>query len=400
MALPLDGIRVLDFTHVYAGPHATRHLAALGADVVKVESRARPDSTRSGDGDDLSAGSYYNEPNQGKRDATINLGTDRGREIAFDLAAETDVLVENFSPSVMERLGLGYEAVREENEEIVYVSMPGFANSGPAKSYRSWGVNLQSMAGFDTISGHPDDPPVPAAFSWPDPTAGIAATYAICLALLSRTGTGEGIYVEVPQYELTVTFMHKALMAETMDAEDPGRIGNRDEDGRYVQGVYECAGDDRWAAVAIENDAQWARLCEVMGVPELIDDDGFESQYRRFENHDAVDEIITAWTRERSPEEVRSRLQDHDVPAGIVANERDLMEYDPQLRAREYFAEHDHPTVGKHRLQGVPFEMEGEEVQFPSRAPLLGEHTAAVVREWLGMDDQEIERLEEEEVLY
>lgn len=395
---PLSGVRVLDFTWVYAGPHATRTLAALGADVVKVETESRPDLVRNSWGyadfeptENLNVSAYFNEQNQGKRGITIDLTTGDGQEIALELAGAADVVMEAFSPTFMDRVDLTYEDVRSVNEEVIYLSMPGWATSGPAAGYRSFGLNLQSMAGMDAISGLPEDPPTTAGFSWPDPTAGYMAATVVSMALLHRLNAGEGTYIELPQYEATVSFLHKPIMEWTMNEHEARRVGNRDEDARFVQGAYPCASDDRWAVIAIETDEQWARLCSAMGVPDLATDDAFDSHYNRLRNQDELDEIVAEWTRRRSREEVRDRLQARGIPAGIVADERDLLEYDPQLRVRDYFTTHDHPDVGERRFQGVPFDMAACDVQFDSRAPLFGEHTDEVLADWLGYSADEIE---------
>lgn len=405
--LPLDGIRVLDFTWVYAGPVATKLLAALGADVVKVESEHKPDVIRNSRGydefdpeADRNVSAYYNEQNLGKRDIRLDLTADRGRELALELIREADVVMENYSPTFMDRVDLDYDTISAENPDIVYCSMPGWGKEGPARKYRSFGLNLQSMSGLDWLSGHPDDPPTAAGFSWPDPTAGFTAVIAVVMGLLRRSATGRGGFIEVPQFETTLSFLHKPLMEYLLEGELPDRTGNRDEDGRYVQGAYECAGEDRWAVVAVETDAQWERLCAVMDRPELTDEDRFSSQYARLRHHDEVDVVIEQWTSQRSPEEVRHLLQSRDIPAGVVANERDLVDYDPQLRARDYFSTHDHPSVGTQSYQGVPFKMSDCRVRFQSRAPLFGEHTEEVLAEWLGYAEKDVAEADELDALY
>jgi len=404
--LPLSGVKVLDFSWVYAGPHASRLMAALGADVVKVESEYNPDGIRGGfsfqfDAEPTSnVSAYYNEVNQGKRHLNLDLRTDRGREIALELMEEADVVMENYSPNFMDRIGLDYETIREANPEIVYLSMPGWGKTGPAKSYRAYGLIIQSMAGLDWISGFPEDPPTTSGMSWPDPVNAYMGLFSALVALYDRERTGEGAYVESALFEVTVSMMHKPLSEYMNNGRMPERMGNRDEDRRYVQGAYPCEGEDRWAVVAVESDAEWERLCEVMDRPDLLADERFESQSRRLSNHDAVDEAIAEWTSERAREEVRTRLQAHDVPAGIVADERDLVEYDPQMRVREYFVRHDHPEVGERTFQGFPFESSLHDIQFTSRAPLFGEHTEEVLKEWLGMAPEEIEAAEAAEALF
>lgn len=384
--LPLEGVRVLDFTWVYAGPHATRLLSALGADVVKVSSENQYDSSPSAD-----PSPYFMEMGLGKRNIHLNLNSDRGREIALELAAEADVVVETYSPGYADRVGLDYETLGDVNPELVHLSMPGWGKAGSARDYRAYGLNVQSMAGLDWVSGFPDDPPTTSGMSWPDPLNSYSAAFAVLVALYRRERTGEGTYVESSLLEPAVSMLHKPLCEYLNNGRTPERVGNRDEDRRFVQGAYPCAGDDSWVAVAVEDDGQWGRLCEAMGRPELVADGRLESQHARLEHHDVFDEVVSGWTSERSPEEVRARLQARGVPAGIVADERDLVERDPQLRARGYFVEHDHPEVGEQTYQGFPFRSSRHDLRYRSRPPVFGEHTGEVLSEWLGMSEAEIE---------
>ncbi len=399
---PLDGIRVLDLTWVVAGPQTTKILAALGADVVKVESRSNPDVLRLGRGYDfdtdesLEVSAFWHEYNQGKRSIQLDLTSDRGGELVRSLVAEADVVAENFSPGFMERIGLGPETIHEINSEAIYMSMPGWGNEGPAKTHRSYGLNLQSMAGMDALSGFPGDPPTTAGHSWPDYQAGALGAFASIAGLLERERTGTGTYVEVPQFEMAVSLLHKHLVDYFRTGQTPDRHGNRDEDGRFVQGAYECAGEDRWAVIAIETDEQWRELCRVIGRPGLVDDERFRGPQARHEHHDEIDEILESWTRRRSRETVRALLQARDVPAGIVADERDLVDRDPQLRTREFFVEHDHPEVGSRTYSGMPFHMRRSETGLSRRPPLLGEHTDDVLQDWLGLSASELEAARDE----
>ncbi|RQG88057.1 CoA transferase [Natrarchaeobius halalkaliphilus] len=406
-AKPLEGIRVLDFSWVYAGPHATKHLAALGADVVKVESKYKPDMMRYGytydefdSADSPNVSAFYNEFNLGKRSLRLNLKRERGRELALELAAAADVWVENFSPGFLRSIDLDYESVSAVNPEIVYVSMPGWASSGPAADYRAWGMNLESMAGLDHLSGTPDDPPTPAGFSWPDPTSGVMAVFSVLAALAGRESTGKGRYVEIPQFETTVSLLHSALSVADITGESGERMGARDEDRRFVQGVYECRGEDDWLAVAVGTDDQWRALCSVIERPELATDPELESHAARIRHHDRFDAVLESWTRKRDAETARTILQEHGVPAGRVANERDLVEDDPQLHQRTLFVRHDHPEVGEQTYTGFPSEFSEDDVNPPSRSPLFGEHTDDVLRDWLGTSPERIDRLRADEVLY
>jgi crotonobetainyl-CoA:carnitine CoA-transferase CaiB-like acyl-CoA transferase len=403
---PLEGVKVLDFTWVYAGPHTTKYLAALGADVVKVESKQKPDSTRLSacygmeTHETASVSASYNERNQGKRSMQLDLTNERGRELALELMKEADVVVENYSPDFMSRIDLDYGRIKQANPEIVYLSMPGMASSGPAKNYRAYGMTIQSMIGLDYLSGFPDDPPTTTGHSWPDPTAGYMGILSVLFGLYHREQSGEGLMIELPQFEMATSLMFKPLMEYANNDRIAKRTADRDEDNRYVQGVYPAQGDDSWVVVGIETTTQWRSLCHVIEQPELASDERFASHYDRLQHHDEIDEIIQDWTRDRAKEEVRDRLQTKGVPAGIVADERDLMEYDPQLRARDYFTTQQTAEVGERRFQGVPFRMSESNVGFATRAPTFGEHTTEVLTDWLGYTDAEIQGLEDENALY
>lgn len=404
---PLEGISVLDFTWVFAGPHATKHLAAFGAEVVKVESAVKPDPMRHGFGygqfdsdENLDVSALYNAFNLGKKDIRLNLTTEKGQEIAKELAAKADVVMENFAPGFTEKIGLDYKSLQKVNDSLVYVSMPGWGQTGPAKKYRAWGMNLESMAGLDDASGFKGDPPTSAGFSWPDPTVGILGAIATLMALHSRETTGEGHHVELSQFEATVTFLFSDILDYQLNNEMPEKIGNKDADGRYIQGVYNCDGHDKWAAIAIETEEQWIELCSILGRKDLLRDPRLESQAKRIDNQDIIDEAISNWTKHRAPETVRGKLQQEGIPAGLVADEEDLLENDPQLRIRDFFRQFDHPDIGLQSYPGLPFEMDKSEIQYKKRSPKFGEHTNEILQEWIGMSDDRIEDLIENEVLY
>lgn len=403
---PLDGIRVIDFSWVYAGPHATKLLAGLGADVVKVESKQKPDSARTTASYDFdpeptgSTSAAYNERNQGKRSLRLDLTSDRGQEVALDLMSEADIVLENYSPTFMDRVGLDYESVRDVNQKIVYLSISGWGKTGPAKDYRAYGSTIESMAGMDWISGFRDDPPTTAGFSLPDPTAGYMAVIAAQWGLYRREETDRGTYIELPLLEIVASLLHKPLMEYLMNGRLAERTGVRDEDYRFVQGVFPCRGEDNWTVIAIGGDTQWERFCDLLDRPDLVTGERFASHYARLKHQDEIREITSEWTSQRTREEVRHLLQQRGIPAGIVADEEDLLEHDMQLRSRDYFSSQTHPEVGERRFQGVPFSMERTDIGFDSRAPFFGEHTEEVLEEWLGWSMEKIEAAREKNALY
>ncbi len=271
----LQGIRILDFTHVLAGPFCTRLLADLGGDVLKVESSTRPErlgSKKSSKnaaprGRQDRAPSFLNT-NRSKRSVTINLKTDAGRDLARRLAGVADILVENFSAGVMDRLQLGYEQLQELNSKLIYVGMSGYGHDGPRKSWTSMNMNLQAYTGLMMVTGFEDDPPTAIANSWNDYIGGLHACFGILQALTDRIKTGQGKKIDLSQFECSVSSFGPLLLSSIVNGKVPPRLGNRSL--RVApQGVYRCKGIDEWCALSVQNDDQWQRLDLGHGKPSL-----------------------------------------------------------------------------------------------------------------------------------
>ena len=398
---PLEGIRVCDFTWVWAGPFCTLQLAHLGADVIKVESSKRPDTVRglvpADDKPGLNRAGYFNQYNQGKRSIQLDLSQQEGREIARRLVGVSDVVTENFSAGVMKRLGLGYEELRQVKPDIIMISLSGYGATGPLSPYISYGPAQVPMSGLASLTGYVGGPPSEVGVSYGDPNGGIHGTVAILAALWHRQRTGEGQYIDESQWEAAIAVLGEGIMAQVMHGRQPERMGNRD----FVMaphGTFRCAGDDEWVSIACGSDDEFAALCRVMERPELAADPRFATMAARKQNEDALEAELTSWTRARDRWEITRALQAAGVAAHPSMTSADLVG-DPHLRERSIFVELEHPEVGVRTHVGIPWKMSATPCDVQSPAPCLGQHTDEVLREVLHFSDAEIAGLRERGVL-
>jgi benzylsuccinate CoA-transferase BbsF subunit len=398
----LDGIRVLDFCWVGAGALVTKMLAEHGADVIKVESRKRPDNLRvappfrpgtSG----LDASGYFASRNNDKRSLSLNMKNPKGRELARELAGKCDVVANNYRPGVMEGWGLDYDTLRADNPSLVYLSMPMNGSNGPDRSAIGFGSTIAAHAGFVYLSGRPDRPPVGTGTHYPDhlPSPGHALV-AVLAALLQRKKTGAGRMIEISQLESTVNIIGPATVAASL-GEQLSRNGNRIV-GHHPSGVFPCAGDDRWIAVSARNDDEWQRLATTLS-PELARDPRFLTDAGRAAAEDELERAIAELTRERERDELAAALQAAGVPASAVQTSEDVLN-DEHLQARGFWRQLEHPVMGTITMPSAPFEGRAGRTGPERAAPLLGEHTREVVTSLLGLGDDEVDALIEEEVLW
>src|SRR5918997_369775 len=315
---PLDNIRVLDFTHVLAGPFCTRLLADLGADVVRIESSKHPDHPWQSSyiSDDQRHASYLNT-NRSKRSISIDLKNTGGQKLALKLAAVADVVIENFSAGVMGRLELDYETIEKLNPRLIYVSMSGYGHNGPRRDWTSMNMTLQGYSGLMTVTGAEGDPPTAISNSWNDYIGGLHACFAVLQALEKRAASGRGSHIDLSQFECSAAMIGPLLLSSAVKGKVPLRLGNR-SDVVAPQGVYRCAGADDWCALRIDNDEQWKRLTEVLGNDKLRSDTRLSSAAGRMNHHDEIDREIQAWTQQHSNTEVARRLQAAGIPAERV----------------------------------------------------------------------------------
>src|SRR5688572_1859595 len=391
---PLDHIRVLDFTHVLAGPFCTRLLADLGADVVRVESSKHPDHPWQSTyiSDDQRHASYLNT-NRSKRSIAIDLKNETGQKIALKLAAVADVVIENFSAGVMGRLKLDFATIEKLNPRIVYVSMSGYGHNGPRRDGTSMNMNLQGYSGLMTVTGAEGDPPTAISNSWNDYIGGLHACFAVLQAIDKRGGSGRGGYVDLSQFECSAAMIGPLLLSSAVNGKVPLRRGNR-SDVVAPQGVYRCAGADNWCAVSIENDEEWKALAEVLGNEKLKSDIRLSSASGRMNQHDKIDREIEAWTKQYSSAEVERSLKAARIPAERVRRiDQAIDELDPAT----VFSRMEERRTGSMLTTRLPFTLAPVSLPGPRDAPTLGEHNADVLRHWLNLSGEQFDELERQQ---
>jgi benzylsuccinate CoA-transferase BbsF subunit len=398
---PLAGIRVADFSWVWAGPFCTLQLAHLGADVIRVECRDRPCVTRqippfADFQPGLNRSGYFNQYNQGKRSLTLNLKHPRALDVARRLITRSDVVAENFANGVMERMGLGYEEVRKLRPDAIMVSISGYGRSGPERDFVSYGPATVPLAGFSAVTGYKGGPPMHVGISYGDPTAGLHGAVAVLAALCHRQRTGEGQFIDVSLWEASATLLPDALLEYEMNGTEPPRDGNRDPH-MAPHGVFRSAGEDRWVSIAVGTDEEWRSLVAVIGDGELASQ-RYGTLVDRKRHEDEIEARLTRWTTTHSPEEATRRLQAAGVAAFPAVTNQDLAD-DPHLTGRDFFVDLPHPEVGKRHHAGIPWKLSEMPCAVTAPAPCLGQHSREVLQEVLGYSESEIEALAADGVL-
>jgi len=387
----LEGVRVVDFCWVLAGPIGTRILAALGADVIRVESSKHADGMRSQAGPDgephPNLGGLFNAANAGKRSLTVDLTTERGRALVRDLIARSDVVANNFRPGALDRMGFGYDALRRCRGDIVLLNLPGTHREGVWSQRPTTGNAVMAASGMNLLMGFPGQRPRGYGVAYPDFTSPYFLATAVMAALRERPRTGEGQELDLSQLSATISLLAPEWMAHHATGEAPRLAANRDPN-HCPHGVFETAGEDEWCALAVASDAEWAALCDAMGRPDLARDPRFATHAARKHAEDAVDAAVRAWTVRHDRWELAERLQSLGIAAAPVEHLRDTFDRDPQLR--------DHyPRVGHPEVPGVEIPIDRDALRFAGaplpvrRGPMLGEHNEAVVKEVLGHSEEE-----------
>ena len=396
--LPLEGLKVADFTWVAAGPITTKYLADHGATVVKVESHARIDVLRLAppfpDGvAGLNRSGFFANYNSSKYSITLNLNRPEAVEVARRLVLWADVVAENFTPGSMKRWGLDYESLVGVRPDIIYLSSSMQGRTGPHSRHPGYGNNAVSLAGFTHMTGRPDRDGVMPYGAYTDFISPRFAVAALMAALEHRRRTGRGQRIDMSQTAAALQFLGPVLMDAAVNGAVYQRRGNMDPLA-CPHGAYPCAGKDRWCVIAVFNDHQWRSLREAMGGPPWA----VRPEYATFMSHktheDALDELISKWTRDRSPDEVMELLQEKGVPSGVVHSSEGLYG-DLQHKHRGHFVTIEHPEMGKHHYDGYSFKLSRTPGQLRSPAPLMGQHNELVLRDILGLDEEEIGGLAE-----
>lgn len=391
----LDGVRVLSFTTGIAGPNAGRILASLGAEVIKVESRAGGiDAFRYfGTGDDLNSSARFAEANLGVLSVTANLKHRAGADLVRRLAAHCDVVLENYRPNVLERLGLGPADLRKVRPDVIVLKMPGLGSTGPMQDYGTWGALLNAYSGLTWLWTYPDaETPVGNQGVFPDYLSAVLAPMLVVSALVHRHATGEGAVIDLAQSEATAfCALPVSLLEVGVTGADPPRLGNRSRDAA-IQGVYPCEGDDAWCAIRVDTEAAWRTLHELVRGSNGADATGLSTLEAARRDHDRTDEAIAAWTRGRPARAVMAELQALGIAAGQVASGADMLT-DPQLARAGFIRRYDQPGVGEMIVPGLPLRTDPPVLDEPAPAPTLGEHNERVFKGILGLSDSEYETL-------
>lgn len=387
--LPLDGVRVVDLSWIIAGPTAARFLAVMGAEVIKVGSARRPDpSTR---------GAPFQAYNQSKLSCALNISKPEGLALAKRLIALADVVIENFAVGVVERLGLGYETLREVKHDIIMVSSAGTGHTGPDKDYVAYGSLLQYYTGWNSISGYPNRAPIKGGL-WADPWVGMELAMVVAAALTHRAMTGEGQYVDFSMAEALTASLPEVLLDYQMNARVQEPMANAD-DWYAPHNVYRCEGSDRWIAIAVTSDEEWRALCRVIERSDLASDPRYADAKGRQQHQEAIGAAITAWTSRHGDYEAMHILQEAGVPAGPFLDPPRLF-HDPQLREGGYFTRLQTSDGAFRDLPGIGWRFDGGPEPHFTAAPILGQHNEYVYQELLGLSAADITRLIEAQVIY
>jgi crotonobetainyl-CoA:carnitine CoA-transferase CaiB-like acyl-CoA transferase len=413
----LDGVRVIDLTWLQVGPQATRLLASFGAEIIRIEWRKRaaidflrymepfapdhatPDGGRSqgaargrGVRSDFDRGAYYNNTNPGKYGITLNLNHPKGRELLKRMVADANAICENFSPGQMEKWGLGYDELRKVNPRIIYLQTTGFGKHGTYNNYVSYGPTAQAFSGLTFLSGLPaPHPPAGWGYSYLDHSPGYFGAILLMTALHRQRQTGVGAYIDMTQTETGLMLTGTSLLEHQITGQPTTRYGNR------------CIGDDNWIAISVQSDQQWRSLVAEIGSPAWAIDARYATASGRKANQDELDSQLTAFTATQDRYALMDRLQARSIPAGVVQKSSDRFDHDPQLKARGYFVDLPHSTIGTWPVEGFPAKLSASPADLGGRtgraAPKLGEDNDFVYREILGLTSDELAQLREEDVI-
>lgn len=399
----LNGIKVVEFAAFAAGPVVGKHLADHGATVVHIESRVRPDGFRAhyppykDNIHGLNRSGLYALCNNDKLDITLNLKkAPAATELAKKIAAWADVVIENFSPGTMARLGLGYEELSKANPGLIMLSSSNLGQSGPHAHHAGFGSQLSSLAGFTHLTGYPGGSPQILYGPYIDYIAVAYGAVAILAALDYRKRTGKGNYIDTAQYETGLQYLAPILLDYKINGRAAARSANRDPHAA-PHGAYPCKGEDRWCTLSVSSDDEWKALVKAMKNPAWAKK--FSSFEARKADEDELDRLVGEWTRGFEPRELMETLQKAGVKAGVVNRMRDVYD-DPQLKQRPQWIEIEHPEIGRMHYQRPPFLLTKTPPGPSKRDPLLAEHNEYFYRELLGLSEEEYKKLVDEQVIY
>lgn len=403
---PLEGLRIAGFTWAWAAPYATTFMGMLGAESIRIESMKHPDVCRfvppypDGKPTGINSSGFWNTINPNNLSISLDLTHPKGVELAKKLIEKSDIVADNFTPGTMDRLGLGYEVIKEIKQDMIVLSTSGCGSYGPDKHYHGYGTMHFLITGLSHITGYADGPPEMVNTPYGDPVSAMHAGLALFSALHHRAKTGEGQFIDVSQFEATACFLGEVYLDNMVNGRIWSRNGNKDRI-MAPHGCYRCIGDDRWVSIVIATDDEWQAFCDAIGNPIWTDDERFADGFLRHKNQDELDKYISEWTEKHADIEITQILQNAGVAAFPSFSVEDLVN-DSHMQARELFHEVEHidPLVGKRLTQGLPFRLSETPPVELTAAPIMGQHNEYVFGEILGLSKKEISALEEEKVLF
>ena len=397
--LPLAGIRIIDLTRIWAGPRATKLLADMGAEVIKIEhldhaDRAKPSSVTEHSQRKINRATPFEQKHRNKIGFSLNLSLDEGKSIFRELVSISDVVIENFSAGVMDRLGLGHNNLREIKPDIITVSMPGFGNSGPWKNYVAYGVTQEQITGLYELTGYKNGVPMKTGTNVGDPMNATHAAVATLSAVVQRLLDGQGEYVDFSQYESFSTLMFESIMNYAANGVMNERNGN-ESNYQSPHDTYRCKGTDAWVTVAISNQDEWENLCAAIGRTELAKEPEYSSQHSRRNHKQYLDDVITEFTQSKTKYDVMTLMQEHGVPCTAVLNTQDLL-LDDHVKDRNFIETLEHPDGETHKYYfGSTWRENNSTTKtVRSAAPLLGEHNEYVCTDLLGIPTDKLDSME------
>ena len=405
---PLDGYRVLDFGWVLAGAVPGMILADMGAEVIKVETRQRMDYMRLGrpiigDHPDPEQNPMFHNVNRGKRSITLNTTRPEAVDLARRLASQCDVVIENFSPGVMQRLGLDYETLSRDNPRLVMASITSNGQTGPLRDLRAYAPSIGALSGLDSTmgyeaSGGEGGRPLGLKHAYADLCGALHAVFGITSALHQRTRTGRGQYIDVSMLRATVATMGAGLMEYELTGRVPQPRGNYDP-VMAPYGNYPCQGDDEWVSVAVRTEEEWRGLVNAMGSPAWADEPIFASRYSRLNHRRELDARLSEWTKAQTAWDAAELLQANGVAAFPVLDAEGRL-FNPHFQERGLYSEIEHPALGAEPVFNLMWQLSRTPPRIQRHAPLLGEHNSEVFCGLLGLQEAEVSRLQEEQVIW
>lgn len=390
---PLEGLKVVDLTSALNGPFCTMTLADYGASVIKVEPVHGDQCRTWGPMDPKSGDSgFFAQINRNKKSTTLNLKTDKGREMLYDLVRDADILVENYKGGVTKKLKIDYETIRQINPRIIYGSSSGFGQYGPITHRPCYDIVAQAMGGMLNLTGYKETDPVKVGPSVADHVAGIYLTVGILMALYYREKTGEGQQVDVSMVDTIFSLLENNIPYYTVGGFVPERMGNVDSTIAPFD-VYPCK--DGFVALGVGNDRMWERFCGIIGHPELLEDPRYETNVSRFENYEPdLKKVLSDWCRQYTKAEIERIMDEGSIPCGPVLTVKEAIEH-PHIQAREMIVHSQHPTIGDIQIQGCVMKMSKTPGSVDTPAPLLGEHNCEV----FGLTPEEVAELKDQGVM-